>query len=197
MQFCPYCVWCLCSATVVFLGTMSTMSVRICKATPTRPLSPNGHYRSCPSPAVPQLNPSRQAGEPAKMTEELRQRWTLHPSSTTIIITPLIRIIILTVFPLAINRQYPPMPTSTMPMCPHFSPWPMGGSSCCLGETVRPPPKTDHQCPHTAKESTTSLGSHTPQGQWIETKKIVGFSSATKGTTIVQGTYINSTQLYL
>lgn len=118
----------LCSAMAVFLGTMLTMLVRISKATPTWPPSPNGRYRSCPSPAGPQLKAPEQTGEPAMMTEEGRERWTLPLSSTIIIITLLIHIIILTVFPLAINHQYPPMPTSTMPMCPQFSPWTTGGS---------------------------------------------------------------------
>lgn len=153
----------------VFLETMLTMSVRI-KATRTWPLSPSGHCRSCPSPAVPQLNPHKQTGEPGMMTEEGRTRWTLPLFSTIIIITTLIYIIILTVFPLAINHQYPPMPISTMPTCPQLSPWPMGGSrSLCWGETVRPRPKMDRQCAITAKGSMTNLGSHTPQGQWIET----------------------------
>lgn len=123
LAYCPrWFLVSLCSVMVVFLATMSTMSARISKATPTRPLSPSGRYRSCPSPAVPQLSPPKQAEELVMTTEEGRQRRTLHPSSIIIIITHLIRITILTVFPLAINRQYPPMPTSTMPTCPHFFP---------------------------------------------------------------------------
>lgn len=64
----------LCSAMAAFLGTMSTTSVQISRATPTRPPSPSGRYRSCPSPAMPQLNTPEQAEEPAMTTEWGRQR---------------------------------------------------------------------------------------------------------------------------
>ena len=115
----------LCSVTAVCLGTMYTMSVTISKALPTPPPSPSARYRSCPSPVAPLLNLPDLAGEPAAMIWKEKQRYTLHPSSIIIIIIPLIpliHIITLTVIPLAINRQYPPMPTSTMPTCPRFSP---------------------------------------------------------------------------
>lgn len=117
----------ICSVTAAFLGTMSTMW-GMNKAQLSQPLSHSGRYRSCPSPAAPRLNPPKLAGELGAMTGTERQRWTPHPSSIIIIITLLFHTITLTVIPLAINRQYPPMPTSTMPTCPHFSQWPMGGS---------------------------------------------------------------------
>lgn len=120
--------WCLCSVTAAFLGTTSTTSAGISWAPYTRPPSHSGRYRSCPSPVVPPLNLSKLAGEPAATTGKERQRWTLLPSSTiiisiSIIITALICSITPAVIPpLVPNHQYPPMPTSTMPMCPHFSP---------------------------------------------------------------------------
>lgn len=153
----------LCSGMAAFLGTISTMSVQINKATPTWPPSPNDHCRSCHCPAMLPLNQFKQREDPAARRETL----TPHPSTTISIITPFIHTTILSAFPLAMKHLCPLMQTSTMPTCPHFSLSPMGGSrSVCWGLNICPPPKMVLQRTLTVKEPMTSLRSHTLQGQW-------------------------------